>query len=183
VIRLVVLLTFATASLVGAACGPCQGKETGEPALFRRLLSRLRAGDVVVADRYFCSYWMVALLWRLGVDVVFRLHQRRGYDFRRGRRLGPGDHVVAWPKPERPDWMGPETYARLPEQLTVREVRFRVTTPGYRPGVIVAATTLCDAGRHVKGVIADLYHHRWHVEIDQAGCRSSGRLYLVGAAA
>ena len=165
-IRLVVLLTFATASLVGAACGPRQGKETGEPALFRQLFGRLRAGDVVVADRYFCSYWMVALLWQLGVDVVFRLHQCRGYDFRRGRRLGPGDHIVAWPKPERPDWMDQETYARLPDQMTIREVRFRVTTPGYRPEVIVAATTLGDAGRHSKGDIADLYHRRWHVELD-----------------
>ncbi len=108
-IRLVVLLTFATASLVGAACGPHQGQETGETALFRALLDRLRPGDVVVADRYYCSYWMVALLWQRGVDVVFRLHQRRDYDFRRGRRLGRGDHVVAWAKPQRPDWMDQET--------------------------------------------------------------------------
>jgi hypothetical protein len=166
VIRLVVLLTFATAGLVGAACGPCQGKETGEPALFRQLFDRLRAGDVVVADRYFCSYWMAALLWHLRVDVVFRLHQRRHYDFRRGRRLGPGDHVVVWAKPERPEWMDRETYALLPDQLTIREVRFRVEVPGSRSEEVVAATTLCDVARHSKDDIADLYHRRWHVELD-----------------
>jgi hypothetical protein len=31
--------------------------------------------------------------------------------------------------------------------------------------------------------IGELYERRWDGEIDQAGCRSSGRLYLVGAAA
>lgn len=165
-IRLVVLLTFATAGLVGAACGPHQGKESGETALVRQVLDRLRAGDVVVADRYYCSYWMVALLAERGVDVVFRLHQRRAYDFRRGRRLGQGDHVVVWAKPERPDWMDRETYARLPKELTIREVRFKVTVPGYRPEAIVAATTLCDARRESKDDIADLYHRRWHVELD-----------------
>jgi Transposase DDE domain len=126
----------------------------------------LRPGDVVVADRYYCSYWMVALLQQRDVAVVFRLHQRRDYDFRRGRRLGPGDHVVVWRKPQRPDWMDKETYARLPEQLTIREVRFRVTQPGYRPEAIIAATTLCDAEQYRKEDIADLYHQRWHVELD-----------------
>jgi len=165
-LRLVVLLTFATASLVGAAVGPHEGKESGETALFRQLLDCLRPDDVVVADRYYCSYWIVALLQQLGVAVVFRLHQRRDYDFRRGRRLGPGDHLVVWHKPQCPDWMDAQTYARLPDQLTVREVRFRVTVPGYRPEAIVAATTLCAADNYRKAEIADLYHWRWHVELD-----------------
>jgi hypothetical protein len=176
VLRLVVLLTFATASLVGAAFGPHQGKETGETALLRELLGRLRPGDVVVADRYYCSYWMVALLWQLGVDVVFRLHQRRDHDFRRGRRLGAGDHVVTWAKPSRPAWMDPGTYAQLPGELTIREVRFRVETPGYRPEEIVAATTLCDAGEYAKDDIADLYHRRWHVELDIRAIKQALRM-------
>jgi hypothetical protein len=165
-IRLVVLLTFATAVLVGAACGPHQGKETGETALFRQLLDRLRRGDVVVADRYYCSYWMVVLLAQRGVDAVFRLHQRRAYDFRRGQRLGRGDHVVVWAKPERPDWMDPATYAQLPAEVTIREVQFKVAVPGYRPERIIVATTLCDAQQYSKEDIADLYHQRWHVELD-----------------
>jgi hypothetical protein len=88
-IRLVVLLTFATAALVGAALGPRQGKGTGETALFRALLEQVRAGDVVVADRSYCSYWLLALLRERGADVAFRLHQRRRYDFRRGAAAGP----------------------------------------------------------------------------------------------
>jgi hypothetical protein len=108
-LRLVVLLAFATASLLGAALGPCKGKGSGETELFRALLEQVEAGDVVVADRYYCTWWLVALLARAGADACFRLHQLRRYDFRRGRRLGPGDHVVSWPKPARPAWMDADT--------------------------------------------------------------------------
>jgi len=65
-IRMVVLLSLATAMVHGMAMGPYAGKETGETALFRQLLDRLQAGDVVLADRYFCSYFMIALLRELG---------------------------------------------------------------------------------------------------------------------
>ena len=165
-IRLVVLLTFATAALVGCAMGPHQGKETGEPALFRTLLELLRAKDVIVADRYYCSYWQVAQIQHRGADACFRLHQRRKYDFRKGKRLGKGDHVVTWVKPARPDWMDEATYATIPDTLTVREVRVIVDNPGYRSEEIVVATTLLDAKAYSKSDIADLYHHRWHVELD-----------------
>lgn len=165
-IRVVVLLTLATASLVGTAWGPYSGKETGETALFRQLLELLRDNDLVVADRYYCSYWMIALLVGHGVDAVFRLHQLRRYDFRRGQRLGSDDHRVVWVKPQRPDWMSKELYAQMPETLTVREVRFRVTQPGYRSREIIVATTLANATQTSKALIADIYHQRWHVELD-----------------
>ena len=165
-LRLVVLLAFATAGLVGAALGPVKGKGTGETELFRRLLGQVESGDVVVADRYYCTWWLVALLLRCGADVCFRLHQLRHYDFRTGRQLGAGDHVVSWPKPARPAWMDEETYRALPESLEVREIRVVVNQPGFRVRQFVVATTLTDAQEYAKEDIADLYHQRWHVELD-----------------
>ena len=164
--RVVVLLAFATACLIGAALGPCKGKGTGETELFRALLARLDAGDLVVADRYYCSWWIVALLVQRGVDACFRLHHLRDYDFRRGRRLGRGDHVVRWPKPARPKWMDQATYAALPDSLEVREVRVRVDRPGCRVRQLVVATTLLEADRCSAADVADLYHRRWHAELD-----------------
>jgi len=57
-IRMVVLLSLATAMVQGLALGPYQGKETGETALLRELFGHLNSGDIVLADRYFCSYFM-----------------------------------------------------------------------------------------------------------------------------
>lgn len=165
-IRLVVLLTFATAALVGAAFGRYAGKQTGETALLRQLFEQLRAGDLVVADRYHCSYFMIALLRQRGVDVAFRLHQLRQYDFDRGRRLGHDDHVVDWQRPACPAWMDAATYATVPATLTVREVRFTVDQPGYRTKTILVATTLLDERTYRRADIADLYHQRWQAELD-----------------
>jgi hypothetical protein len=166
IIRFVVLLTFATAGIVGAAFGPYAGKKTGETALFRQLFGQLRAGDIVVADRYYCSYFMIALLLERNVDVAFRLHQMRKYDFRRGRRVGHGDHIVVWERPQRPTWMDQEIYASMPQTLTIREVRFTVDAQGCRSRSIIVATTLLNSQDYKSAAIADLYHQRWHVELD-----------------
>ncbi len=178
-LRLVVLLAFATACLVGAALGPCKGKGTGETELLRALLGQVEAGDLVVADRYYCTWWLVALLARRGADACFRLHHLRRCDFRKGRRLGRGDHVVRWPRPPRPAWMDAATYAGLPESLEVREVRVRVDQPGCRVRQFVVATTLLDGRRYGAAEVADLYHRRWHVELDIRALKQTLRMDVL----
>ena len=165
-IRWVVLIGLATAAVQGFAYGRYTGKETGESALFRELLEGLRRGDLVLADRYYCSYFMVALLQTHGVDVVMRLHQQRKYDFQAGEPLGQGDHLVAWQKPARPEWMSEELYALLPDELKMREVHHRVQRAGYRVRELVIATTLLDAREYRADEIAALYEKRWTVELD-----------------
>ena len=165
-LRIVALLSLATGMLCGMAEGPCEGKETGEMALFRQLLGQLSHGDIVLADRYYCSYFMIALLRKMGVDVVTRLHQGRQADFRRGQSLGHGDHVVRWVRPERPEWMDEETYAQMPATLTVREVQVQVCEPGFRTEGFVVVTTLLDARWYSRRDIGDLYRKRWLAELD-----------------
>ncbi len=165
-LRLVVVVSLLTACVQDLAQGPYEGKETGETALFRRLLTRMVPGDVVVFDRHYCSYFMVALMLRHGLDVVVRLHQRRASDFRRGRRLGPHDHVVVWQRPQRPEWLTAQEYATIPETLTVREILVTVRQPGFRPDTLVVVTTLTDADDYPKEAISDLYRQRWQVELD-----------------
>jgi putative transposase len=172
-IRLVVLLSLATALLTDMALGPYAGKETGETALLRQLLDRFQPDDVLLADRYYCSYFLLALLLERGVPVVARLHQSRRYDFHRGRRLGRGDHLVRWTRPERPDWMEPATYERMPLTMQVREVQVQVHQPGFRVDMLVVVTTLTDADQYTHEDIAELYHQRWLVELDIRSIKSS----------
>jgi len=137
--------------------GPYAGKQTGEAALLWTLLEAFNPGDVMIADRLFTSYFMIARMQQLGVDVVMRQHQSRHTDFRRGRRLGTRDHVVQWVRPVRPTWMDEATYAGMPATLTMREAR----TGGW-----TLVTTLVDAKSVSKKELVELYHSRWHVELD-----------------
>ena len=165
-LRMVVLLSLATAAASGVAVGPCKGKRTGEPALLRTLLDRFQSGDVFLGDCGFCSYFMLALLLSRGVDVVVRQHQSRRTDFHLGQRLGKEDHLVVWQRPQRPAWMDKETYATIPATLVVRELKVRVEIRGFRVQQLVVVTTLTDAKRYAKNEIARLFRQRWHAELD-----------------
>ena len=149
----------------------------------------LRGGDVLLADRGFCSFWHLAMLAARAVDAVFRMHQRRIVDFTSGgsaavdqnaagragrptrsrfiRRLGHEDQLVEWQRPlARPAWMTPEQFASMPATLRVRELRYRVTAKGYRTRVVTVVTTLPDGARYPKHEVARLYGLRWEIETD-----------------
>ncbi|MBI1913454.1 MAG: transposase [Planctomycetes bacterium] len=131
-VRLTGLFSHASGLWLGVKYGPCQGKETGETALLRELLDQLRRGDVLVADRYYCSYFLILLLQQRGVEVVFHLHQRRKHAFGNGQALGAEDEIVVWEKPKCPDWMDEATSAALPATLEVRSTATRVDQRGLR---------------------------------------------------
>lgn len=164
--RACAILSLATACGLDLAIGPYSGKETGETALLRSLLGSFSEGDLLVADRYYCSFLMIALLLQRRVHVCARLHQRRRADFRRGRRLGPDDHLITWTKPPRPEWMDEATYAAIPDSLTLREIRYCVVVPGRRVQVLTVVTTLLDAETYSRQDIAKLYGFRWNSELD-----------------
>jgi len=166
VARLVVVLSLACGAVLAAAVGRIKGKQTSETMLFHGLHEHLERDDVVLADRFYCSYWEVALLLGRGIDIVMRLHQRRAVDFRCGRRLGREDHVVSWTKPKRPAWMAEATYAVLPATIDIRELRVCVTQRGFRTRVVLVATTFLDAKVFAQEDIAGLYRARWHAELD-----------------
>jgi hypothetical protein len=171
--RACAILSLATACVMDLAIGPYSGKETGETALLRELLDSLDADDIVVADRFYCSFIMIALLLRRNVDVCARMHQRRHADFRRGRRLGKYDHLIEWTKPPRPDWMDEETYAAIPTKITLREIRFNVVKPGRRVRTLTIVTTLTDPDAYSKEDIAELYGFRWNSELDIRSIKQS----------
>jgi hypothetical protein len=161
VAHLLALFEAATGYLLRVAVAPLRTHDLADaPALH----PELRPGDVLVGDRAFGSYAHLALCRRRGVHAVFRAHQRR---LTAGRRAGPRDRRVTDRKPaQRPAWMAAADYAALPDELAVREVRFRVGAPGRRVRWVTLVTTLTDAGRYPAAALAGLYQRRWQVEGD-----------------
>ena len=142
------------------------GKGNSELGMLRRLWNILQPGNVLLSDRYMCAWTELVMLKQRGVDSVTRLHHLRRIDFRRGKRLGPGDHIVKWPKPRKPRTIDQETYDGLPDFLMVRETRVQVEHPGFRTTIIIVVTTLLDVEEISSEDLAELYLARWNAELD-----------------
>ncbi|MCA9185708.1 MAG: transposase [Planctomycetales bacterium] len=135
--RAVAITSLATACVMELAVGPYKGKQTGEAALLRSILSALADGDIAY------------------------------------------DHLIVWTRPERPPWMDAETYAQIPQTLTLRELRFNVVAPGRRTRTIDIITTLIDANEYTSEDIASLYGFRWNSELDIRSIKSNLNLEHV----
>ena len=156
--RVVGVLCLATGAVLDVAMGACIGKAGSEHALLREMMGSIKTGDVVLADRYYCAYFLIALLRARGADVVFQQHQRRSTDFRKGRRLGSKDHIVEWMKPkQRPEWLDQEQYDAMPDTQLIREVRVRSK---------VLVTTMLSSDEASKQALSALHTRRWDVELD-----------------
>jgi hypothetical protein len=179
VLRAVALTSLATGMVLALADGPYAGKETGETALLRTLFDKLRRGDLLLADRYYGGWFMLALLQDLGIEFVTRLHQLRNADFTKGKRLGKGDHVVMWAKPPKPQWLDQQSYDRLPDQLEIREIEVKVDVPGFRPKSLVVVTSLRDHRVYRRQEIATVYRRRWIVELELRDIKSTMKLDVL----
>jgi hypothetical protein len=124
----------------------------------RQLEAAFAPGDVMLADAFYCNYFLIVALQPVGVDVLFAQNGVRITDFRRGERLGVRDHRVCWPKPKtRPEWMSRDDFAALPKELSLREVNV---------GKKILVTTFLSRRSVSKTTLGELFRQRWHVELD-----------------
>ena len=163
--RACVVLSLATACIEDVTIGPYAGKETGETALLRKILDCFKPGDVLLADRYFCSFFMLAILKSWGVDVCMRLHKLRKADYSRVKWLGKNDYIDAWHKPKKVQWMSQELYDSLPDKMEIRVVAFNAKADNQTEPLNVA-TTLLDPEQYPAREVGKLYGYRWHAELD-----------------
>jgi hypothetical protein len=158
-VRLVGLFSRACNVVVGVKWGPCHGKRTGETALLRDIFDQLRPGDVLVADRYYCSYFMIALLQQRGVQVVFHLHQRRRHVFGNGQRLGAEDELVTWEKPKQcPEWEIGDTVRKILQRNRLRGYSSSVLQNGGKDSVNTDGSSIVKKVVAVGGLIC--YHNQ-----------------------
>lgn len=167
--------------------------------------AHLAIGDVLLADRGFCSYVHLAQLAQAGLHGVFRIHQKTIVSFRRGRLhvppsppfpklknaqglprsqwlkwLGPCDQLVRWFKPKTcPTWMSEEDFAALPVSLILRELRYRIVRPGYRTREVTLVTTLIDGVRYPQAALTELYASRWQVETNLRHLKQTLRMDVL----
>jgi hypothetical protein len=157
VARLVALALMGSRVILDYAVGPYR---TSEVALLRRLLKRLRPGDLVILDRLFAAAHGYARFRAQGLEFLTRVHQRLQVQrLATVKRLRRGDRLVALP-------VG-ATYRRkdpaLPKTVLVRLVRATLLIRGQRKRTWLV-TSLLDPVRYPAEEIVALYARRWRIE-------------------
>lgn len=181
--HMLLMTDAATGLIMDVLSAPLRTHEMSKAS---QMHPKLRRGDVLIGDRGFCSYAHLALLLRNKLHGVLRIHQRIIVDFTPGRPhatrkacksqkglphsrwlrcSGTHDQIVRWFKPKtRPGWMSVGDYARLAESITVRELEYRIVTPGYRTRYVSLVTTLLDDEKYTAKDLAEFYRCRWRIE-------------------
>lgn len=168
--RLGAIISLGTGAVMGHTVAACEGKGTGEQTLLRGLLSVLKPGDILLADALLATWWIVAEARAAGVDVVMPQHGRRLTDFTRGKPLGKKDHLVAWPRPKRPEWMSVESYQQYPGGMVMRECE----VDGR-----VLVTTVLDPAFVSSRELDDLYALRWTIEVDWRTIKATMEMHIL----
>lgn len=167
VLRCVSLISMTTGLLVDLVSGPYSGKGSGETALLWQMLDALRPGDILVADSYYCTYWLVSACHARGVQILMKNHHLRDNHPQTARRLSKQERLVTWSRPSVcPAWMTRQEFWRQPLTLTLRLVDVQISQPGYRAKTFTIATTITDRKACPARWIAALYQSRWLVELD-----------------
>lgn len=187
ILRFVALMSLATGMVVAWTTGVWRSHELG---LFQQLWEALRPGDVLLADRGYCSWGLLAQCRSRGVHAVVRVRGRIREDLRRGRRIGPGQRRLWWGKPlAAARTIAPGEWARLPAAIEVRIVRCQWKRPGFRTEGVILATTLLDERAYTAEALGKLYLRRWEMELclrslkttlgmEMLSCRTPGNLEL-----
>lgn len=158
IVRIGALVSLATGAVLDYALAPYQGKGSGETSLLKRMWCTLRPRDLLLADRYYATYAILAMALQDDVAALMQNHANRRVDYRKGHKMGKRDHLVEWIKPKiKPVWVSEEEYAKFPNKITVREFGFNG---------IDFVTTLTNAKHYRKKALGELYVQRWHIELD-----------------
>jgi len=161
--RFVVFFSLVSGAILAVAQGSLA---VSELSLLAQLASQLAKGDILIGDRGFGSYPVIALLQHtLGVDFIGRTN-RRVDGRRRLQRLGHDDWLLQWKKgPNASPWMTLWQWQGLPATLTLRAVKGSLYQRGFRVRQVIVITTLLDAQAYPAQQILQAYLRRWRLEM------------------
>lgn len=165
--RIVGIMSLSTGSLIDACVGSYHGKGASEQTLLRSMLKLFKHGDVVLADAFYSTYFLLEHMIIHGVDILFVQHgaRSRTTDFTSGVVLGENDHLITLKKPKlKPEWMEQEEYDNASNELTIRELK--------TGGKTLITTMLCPK-KHPLKALGTLYKQRWQIEVDFRNIKST----------
>jgi len=159
-----VLFSLLSGAILSLVSGDLR---TAELPMLYQMFGQLARNDILMGDRGFGNFVLLALLGhsKPGVDFIGR--SARHVDGRRRlKRLGRNDWLVVWKKGTNPSqWLPQAIWRALPKEITVRIVRGSCYVKGFRVRRVTLVTTLLDAQRYPAREILQAYLRRWRLEM------------------
>ena len=148
-----------------------------------QLIEKLEQGDLILADRAFSSYGLIALLQQKGVDSLMRLHQKREgkLDWRKGKKIDSNSRLVTWQKPLVASKCGitQDEWKSLPEEITLRLIRCKGLGRDGETRTLYLVTSLLDKGQYPTEKTALLYAERWKIEVKFRDIKTTMKLEML----
>ena len=163
-LRIMVLFSLLSGAILSLVSGDLH---TAELPMLSQMLSQLAPNDILMGDRGFGNFVLLALLQhlKLGVDFIGR-SARHADGRRRLKRLGKDDWLVLWKKGTTPSlWLPQPIWLALPQEITLRIVRGSCSVKGFRVRRVTLVTTLLDPQRYPAREILQAYLRRWRLEM------------------
>ena len=163
--RICACFSLKSGALLSYALG---NKKSHELPLFRQQWSTFKRGDILLGDKGFCSYFDAANLKERGIDSIVTLARRSPVSAASSlKRLGANDLLITWQRPVYNTKLSYsiEAWAKLPEELLLRQIKVAVKYPGFRTQEFYIVTTLLDAVQYPAEELAELYFKRWDIEL------------------
>ncbi|MBN0047178.1 IS4 family transposase [Streptomyces actuosus] len=155
-VRLVDLVECGTRALLGACFGP---DGTGELAYAHRLLGRLDASMVLLADAYYDAFGFLRAVADTGAHFVLRSTRKRRPSLR--RPLPDGSHLTVI---QRREYRAGRGYERLEVRVIEAWITVTLSDGTRRSELWRLLTDLLDAERYPAPELLELYHRRWQAE-------------------
>jgi hypothetical protein len=161
--RFVVLFSLLSGAILAAAPGSLG---VSELSLLHSLAGQLAAGEILLGDRGFGSYPVIAWLHCiLKVDFIGRT-TRRVDGRHRVKRLARNDWLISWARSgTQSPWLSALERTALPQVMTMRAVRGSCYRKGFRVRRLTVITTLLDPERYPAREILQAYLRRWRLEM------------------
>lgn len=156
--RILAVFSLASGALLSYVQGPLSD---GENTLLKKIIKTFSSGDIILADRGFCSFAIFAELIAMSVDALIRMREKMIKNYVVVHKLGKDDCIIKWLRP-----VPLRNERHLPEALYLRMTKYRICRPGFRTESVTVLTTLTDHSNFPAQEFAELYVRRWQAEIN-----------------
>ena len=161
-IRITALFDLNTASLVKASV---TDMHTGElTATVVDLLDELQPVDILVGDRCYQTYGLMAATFQRKADVLVRVKEQKLSTFKRLKGGVCGDRLVRLQRPQNRNEVYEDCWRDFPRELTLRLISFKGRDRDGQRQSFHLLTSLTDRKVYPADAIARLYRRRWQIE-------------------